>query len=51
MMENNRIASLIEKRYQLWKQNPDCLNLDRKDLEEYVLSTYLKEVINKQSTN
>ncbi|MCV9931249.1 UDP-glycosyltransferase [Flavobacterium sp. LS1R47] len=47
----DRIASLIEKLYQLWKQNPDCLNLDRKDLEEYVSATYLKEVINKLSTN
>ena len=43
----NKIASLIEKLYQLWKQNPDNLHLNRKDLEEYLSVDYLKKVITK----
>jgi hypothetical protein len=45
----DQIALLIEKLYQLWKQNPDLLNLNRKDLEEYVAVAHLKEVLNKLS--
>lgn len=41
-----KIASLIEKLFQLWKQNPDNLLLNRKDLEEYLSVNYLKKVIN-----
>ena len=41
-----KIASIIEKLYQLWKQNPDNLFLNRKDLEEYLSVYYLKKVIN-----
>lgn len=44
--EVEKIATLIEKLYQLWKQNPDNLLLNRKDLEEYLSVTYLKKVIN-----
>jgi hypothetical protein len=42
-----RIALLIEALYQLWKEKPDNLNLNRIDLEEYVSVRHLKEVINK----
>jgi len=41
----NKIAQLIEKLYQLWKQNPDTLLLNRKDLESYVSVDYLQEKI------
>jgi hypothetical protein len=41
----NKIAQLIEKLYQLWKQNPDSLLLNRKDLESYVSVDYLQEKI------
>lgn len=41
-----KIATLIEKLYQLWKQNPDNLLLNRTDLQEYLSVTYLKKVIN-----
>jgi hypothetical protein len=40
-----RIAFLIEKLYQLWKQNPNNLLLNRSDLDGYVSATYLKSVI------
>ncbi|MHC0442734.1 UDP-glycosyltransferase [Flavobacterium sp. 3-210] len=46
-----KIASLIEKLYQLWKHNSKELHLDRKDLEEYVSVENLKKVINKLHTN
>lgn len=39
-----KIASLIEKLYQSWKQNPDNLFLNRKDLENYLSVSYLKDV-------
>ncbi|MBC7525361.1 MAG: UDP-glycosyltransferase, partial [Flavobacterium sp.] len=39
------IASIIEKLYQLWKQNPDDLFLNRRDLEDYLSVDYLKNVI------
>jgi hypothetical protein len=41
-----KIADLIEKLFQLWKQNPDNLLLNRPDLEEYLSVKYLKGVIN-----
>jgi len=41
-----KIALLIEQLYQLWKQNPENLLLNRNDLKEYVSVTHLKEVIN-----
>ncbi|MTH17544.1 UDP-glycosyltransferase [Flavobacterium sp. LC2016-01] len=40
-----RIAFLIEKLYLLWKQNPNELNLNRKDLEEYVSVSYLTDTL------
>jgi hypothetical protein len=40
-----KIASLIEKLYLLWKQNPDHLLLNRIDLENYLSVDYLKKVI------
>lgn len=40
-----KIAALIEKLYQLWKQNPDNLLLNRSDLENYLSADYLKKVI------
>jgi hypothetical protein len=46
-----KIANLIEKLYQLWKQNPDNLLLNRKDLEEYLSVNYLKKVINNLKIN
>lgn len=39
------IAKCIEKLYFLWKQNPDHLLLNRKDLEAYLSVDYLKKVI------
>lgn len=42
-----KIALIIENLYQLWKQNPDNLNLNRKDLADYLSADYLKKVINK----
>lgn len=41
----SKIASHIEKLYQLWKQNPDNLLLNRRDLEDYLSVDYLKKVI------
>ncbi len=46
-----KIASLIEKLYQLWKQNPDNLLLNRKDLVDYMSVNYLKKVVNNLKTN
>ena len=40
------IASHIEKLYFLWKQNPDNLLLNRRDLEDYLSVNYLRGVIN-----
>ncbi|MBF4492874.1 glycosyltransferase [Flavobacterium sp. MR2016-29] len=42
-----KIAEIIEDLYQLWKKNPLSLNLNRRDLEDYLSSDYLKKVINK----
>jgi hypothetical protein len=47
----NNIASLIEKLYLLWKQNPDNLLLNRSDLEEYLSSNYLKKEITELENN
>jgi len=41
-----KIATIMEKLYQLWKQNPANLFLNRKDLEDYLSVDYLKNVIN-----
>ncbi|RZJ50188.1 MAG: UDP-glycosyltransferase [Flavobacterium sp.] len=41
----NKIAMLIEKLYQLWKQNPYQLTLNRKDLEDYLSADYLQQQI------
>ena len=46
-----KIGSLIEKLYLLWKQNPDSLLLNRSDLEEYLSADYLKVVINSLDKN
>lgn len=40
-----KIAFLIGKMYQLWKQNPENLKLNRKDLEGYLSVDYLKNRI------
>ncbi|MES2796057.1 MAG: UDP-glycosyltransferase [Bacteroidota bacterium] len=40
-----KIATLIGKTYQLWKQNPDNMLLNRRDLEDYLSTDYLKKVI------
>lgn len=45
-----KIALLIENLYQLWKQNPEHLLLDRKDLEEYLSADYLRKVIDELET-
>lgn len=45
-----RIAFLIEQMYQQWKINPDNLLLNRKDLEEYVSLSYLKQIIENLTT-
>jgi len=42
-----KIADIIETLYKLWKQNPDNLHMNRKDLTEYLSADYLKKVINK----
>ncbi|MFV8325996.1 UDP-glycosyltransferase [Flavobacterium sp. ZS1P14] len=44
--EVQKIAALIEKLYQLWKEDPDNLLLNRSDLEEYLSADYLKKAIN-----
>jgi hypothetical protein len=46
-----KIAALIAKLYQLWKQNPDNLLLNRADLEDYLSINYLKMVINDLKIN
>lgn len=45
-----RIAFLIEQMYQQWKMDPDNLLLNRKDLEEYVSLSYLKQIIENLTT-
>lgn len=46
-----KIAALIGKLYQLWKQNPDNMLLNRRDLEDYLSTDYLKKVINNLKLN
>jgi hypothetical protein len=49
-----RIATLIEKMYFLWKENPDNLLLNRKDLEVYLSFENLKMTVDnliEKSTN
>lgn len=41
----NKIATIIENLYTIWKVNPANLRLDREDLLEYLSTNYLKEVI------
>ncbi len=43
--DQERITELLEELYLRWKENPEDLKLDRKDLEEYLSSDYLKEAI------
>ena len=45
------IALLIEKLYQLWKQNENKLLLNRSDLESYLSADYLMEVLNNLKIN
>ncbi len=40
-----KIATIIENFYQLWKQNPDNLLLNRNDLVEYLSADNLKKII------
>jgi hypothetical protein len=40
------IAAVIEKLYLSWKQNPDNLLLNRKDLVDYLSVDYLKKIVN-----
>ena len=46
-----KIANRIESLYQLWKQNPNNLVLNRFDLEEYLSATHLKFVIDELKNN
>jgi hypothetical protein len=46
-----RSAVLIGELYESWKQNPNDLILNRKDLEEYISVDYLKIIINKLLIN
>lgn len=46
-----KIAVIIERLYQLWKQNPDNLQLNRKDLVAYLSADYLKKTINNLQNN
>ncbi len=49
--EVRKIASLIEDLYELWKQNPKNLVLEREDLKKYLSPDYLKSAINKLQAN
>lgn len=40
----DKIAAIINEMYQLWKQNPNDLNLNRKDLVDYLSVDYLKKI-------
>ena len=42
-----KIASILGILYDLWQKNPEILRLNRKDLEIYLSSDYLKKIINK----
>lgn len=41
----DKIASIINELYQLWKKNPDNLLLNREDLVNYLSVDYLKNII------
>jgi hypothetical protein len=41
----NKITKLIEQLYNLWKENPSNLLLNRVDLQEYLSVDYLKQTI------
>lgn len=41
-----KIAGLVENLYQLWKQDPANLLLNRSDLQDYLSVSYLKKAIN-----
>nr|WP_315255351.1 UDP-glycosyltransferase [uncultured Flavobacterium sp.] len=41
----DKIADIIDEMYQLWKQNPDDLLLNREDLVDYLSKDYLKNII------
>lgn len=43
-----QIAKTIERLYQLWKENPENLKLDRGDLVDYVSADYLKTILEKK---
>jgi hypothetical protein len=47
----NKISSLIEKLYELWKKNPEHILLNRPDLSDYLSAGYLKKVVNALSEN
>jgi len=40
-----KIAFLIGELYHLWKQDPDNLLLNRKDLVDYLSADYLKKIL------
>lgn len=40
-----KIASIIEELYYLWKQNPDNLKLNRSDIVAYLSADYLKNIV------
>jgi hypothetical protein len=46
-----KIASLIEKLYRLWRQNPDHILLNRPDLSDYLSVANLKKVIHELIEN
>ena len=51
--DENKIAAILEKLYNLWKQNSNDLLLNRNDLEQYLSADYLREIIvslNKKTT-
>jgi hypothetical protein len=41
----DKIADIIDEMYQLWKQSPDDLLLNREDLVDYLSKDYLKNII------
>ncbi|WP_373056905.1 UDP-glycosyltransferase [Zunongwangia sp. H14] len=43
--DQERITNLLEKLYLLWKGSPKNMKLNRKDLEKYLSSAYLKKAI------
>lgn len=49
--DTEKIAVIMKDLYQLWKQNPENLLLNREDLVDYLSSDYLKKVINNLDVN